>query len=207
MKHILVYAAMASALAMLTSACGGGGGSDTSQPTLPPVAQPLAKYAGAWKTACKFHQRETYTLTTSANATQLSIVDQSDYYDNDDCTGAVVATGVYSQPVANLLYASTVANATVKLQTGETVSDTVDRGTGTATSATLSFSGSGVTSAVVNGKTVWHIVYNGGSTDVHVESVSGASPGGLLIRGGQLYFLTAQANSSTAFDASAPLTH
>lgn len=207
MKHLLLYAALASAAITLT-ACGGGGGQDTSQPTLPPVAQPLAKYEGSWKTACKFHQRETYTLVASSNATQLSILDQSDYYANDDCSGAVVATGVYSQPIAKLLYSSTVANATIKLQSGETVSDTVDRGTGTGSDAALlSFSGSGVTSSVVNGKTVWHIVFNGGSTDVHIESVSGATPGGLLIRGGLLYFLTPQAGSNTAFDASAPLTH
>lgn len=203
MKHILAYAALASAMAVL-SACGGGGG-DTSQSTLPPVAQPFAKYEGNWKTACKFHQRETYTLTTSANATQVSILDQSDYYANEDCTGAVVATGVYSQAIAKLLYSSTLANASVKLQSGETVSDTVDRGTGTGSDATLSFTGSGVTSSVVDGKTVWHIVYNGGSTDVHIASVSNATPGGLLIRGGLLYFLTPQASNSNGFDASAPL--
>ncbi len=203
MKHIWAYAGLASAMAML-SACGGGGGS-ASESTLPPVAQPFAKYEGAWKTACQFHHRETYTLTSSSNATVLSIADQSDYYANDDCTGAVVATGVYSQPIAKLLYSSTLANATIKLQSGDSVTDTVDRGTGTGLDAVLSFSGSGVTPAVVDGQTVWHISYNGGSTDVHTGSVSGASPAGLLIRGGQLYFLTAQANSSSAFDASAPL--
>lgn len=204
MKHILAYAALASSMAML-SACGGG--SSSAEPTLPPVAQPFAKYEGAWKTACQFHHRETYTLVSSNNATQLSIVDQSDYYANDDCTGAVVATGVFSQPIAKLLYASTLANATVKLQTGENITDTVDRGTGTGADAQVSFSGSGVTSSIVNGKTVWHIAYNGGSTDVHVDTVQGASPGGLLLRNGQLYFLIAQANTNTAFDASAPLTH
>ena len=187
------------------SACGGGGG-DTSQATLPPVAQPFAKYEGSWKSACKFHQRETYTLTTSANATQLSVLDQSDYYANEDCTGAVVATGVYSQAIAKLLYSSTLANATIKLQSGENVTDTVDRGTGTGSDATLSFTGSGVTSSVVDGKTVWHIVYNGGATDVHIASVSNATPGGLLIRGGLLYFLTPQPSNSNGFDASAPLT-
>jgi hypothetical protein len=205
MKHILVYAGLASAMSILT-ACGGGG-SGTSESTLPPVALPLAKYEGVWKTACRFHQRETYMLTSASNATQLSIADQSDYYANEDCTGAVVATGVYSQAIAKLLYASTLANATVKLPSGENITDTVDRGTGAGSDATISFSGSGVTSSVVDGKTVWHIIYNGGATDVHVASVSGASPAGLLIRGGQLYFLTAQANSGTAFDASAPLTH
>jgi hypothetical protein len=208
MKHILLVAGLASAMSML-NACGGGGSGTDAQPTLPPVAQPFAKYEGSWKTACQFHHRETYTLATSSNATQLSILDQSDYYANDDCTGAVVATGTYSQAIAKLLYASTLANATVKLQSGENISDTVDRGTsnGSASDALLSFTGSGVTSTVVNGKTVWHIAYNGGSTDVHIESVSGASPAGLLLRNGQLYFLSAQANSSTAFDASAPLVH
>ncbi len=205
MKHILVYAALASTMAMLT-ACGGGSGSG-AESTVPAVAQPFAKYQGAWQAACQFHHRETYTLTSSNNATLLSIVDQSNYYDNDDCTGAVVATGVFSQPIATLLYASTLSNATIKLQSGDNISDTVDRGTGSGSDAQVSFSGSGVTSSVVNGKTVWHIVYTGGSTDVLVDSVSGASPGGLLLRNGQLYFLIAQANSNTAFDASAPLTH
>lgn len=203
MTQILLRAALASALATL-AACGGGGSGSAPQAT--PVTAPFSKYEGNWTTACQFHHHETYTLTSSAGATVLTFSDKSEYFANDDCTGAVVATGVYSQPIATLTYFNTEPNASVKLQTGQTVSNAVDKGTGVGNTAAVSFSGSGVTTETVGGKAAWHIVYNGGSTDVVVQNVQGAAPAGVMLRDGQLYILTAQANTTTGFDASAPLT-
>jgi len=202
MTHNLVRAGLASALALSVTACGGGGGGTPQSTT--PVASPFTKYEGNWVSACQFHHHEVYTMTASSNATVLTFTDKSEYFANDDCTGAVVATGVYSGPIASLSYLTTEPNASVKLQTGENVTNSVDKGNGTAGTAAVSFSGSGVTDTTVGGKPGWHIVYNGGSTDVVVQTVQGATPGGVMLRNGLLYVLTAQPN--TGYDAATPLT-
>lgn len=203
MTHNLVRAGLASALALSVAACGGGGSDGAPQAT--PIASPFAKYVGSWVSACQFHHHEVYTLSTNANATVLTFSDKSEYFSNDDCSGAVVATGVYSAPIATLSYQTTEPNASVALQSGEKVSNAVDKGTGQGSNAAVSFSGSGVSATTVSGKPGWHIVYPGGSTDLVVQTVQGATPGGVMLRNGQLYILVAQANTSTGFDASAPL--
>lgn len=201
MKHVLACVAVASVL----SACGGGGSSAGSVVN-PPTTAPFAKYVGDWQDVCQFHHRETITVATlTASATTATLSDRIDYFDNEDCTGALVATGVYSKPIATLQYVTTENNATVHLQSGQSLVGAVDRGAATASDATVSFSGSGVSSSVVNGKTVWHIVYNGGSTDIQINNVLGANPGGLFLSSGQLYIVTAESGSTNAFDASAPL--
>ena len=101
---------------------------------------------------------------------------------------------------------TTENSATVHLQSGQSLTGAVDRGTATASDATVSFTGSGVSSSVVNGKTVWHIAYNGGGTDIQIINVLGANPGGLFLSSGQLYIVTAEGGSTNTFDASAPLT-
>lgn len=204
MTHNLVRAALASALLLSVAACGGGGSDGAPQAT--PVANPFTKYVGSWVTACQFHHHEVFTLSTNANATVLSFADKSEYFANEDCTGAVVATGVYSAANATLSYQTTEPNASITLQSGEKVSNAVDKGAGAGGAATVTFSGSGVTSTTVSGLPAWHIAYNGGSTNVVVQNVQGATPAGVMLRNGQLYILFAQANTGTGFDASAPLT-
>ncbi len=203
MKHVLACVAAASVL----SACGGGG-SGSSGPVTPPATAPFSKYVGDWKDACQFHHRETVTVAiTTASATTATLSDKIEYFDNADCSGALVATGVYSAPIATLQYVATENNAIVHLQSGLSLTGSVDRGTAVASDATVSFSGSGVSSSVVNGKTVWHIAYSGGGTDIQINNVLGATPGGLFLNGGQLYIVTASAGSNNSFDASAALTH
>lgn len=203
MRLVLACVAAASAL----SACGGGG-TAVGGSVNPPAMAPFAKYVGEWKDVCQFHHRETITVATlTASATTATLSDRIDYYDNADCSGALVATGVYSKPIATLQYVTTENNATVHLQSGQSLTGVVDRGTATASDATVSFSGTGVSSSVVNGKTVWHIAYSGGGTDIQINNVLGATPGGLFLSSGQLYIVTTEASSTSTFDASAPLTH
>jgi hypothetical protein len=202
MKHVLACVAAASVL----SACGGGG-SGASGPVTPPATAPFAKYVGDWKDACQFHHRETVTVAiTAASATTVTLSDRIEYFDNADCSGALVATGVYSAPIATLQYVATENNAIVHLQSGLSLTGAVDRGTAAASDATVSFSGSGVSSSVLNGKTVWHIAYSGGGTDIQINNVLGANPGGLFLNADQLYVVTASAGSNNSFDASAALT-
>lgn len=203
MTHTLVRAGLAAALALGLAACGGSGSDGAPQAT--PVNAPFAKYVGSWSTACQFHSHEVFTLSTNANATVLSFVAKSEYFANDDCSGAVVATGVYSAPIATLTYQTTEPNASVALQSGEKINSAVDKGSSVAGAAAISYSGSGVSATTVSGKPAWHIVYNGGSTDVVVQTAQGATPAGVMLRNGQLYILAAQANTGTGFDASAPL--
>lgn len=202
MKHALACVAAASVL----SACGGGGSSAGSVVN-PPTTAPFAKYVGDWKDVCQFHHRETITVATlTASATTATLSDRIDYFENEDCSGALVATGVFSKPIATLQYVTTENSATVHLQSGQSLTGAVDRGTATASDATVSFTGSGVSSSVVNGKTVWHIAYNGGGTDIQIINVLGANPGGLFLSSGQLYIVSAEGGSTNTFDASAPLT-
>ena len=97
MKHVLACVAAASVL----SACGGG--SSAGSVVNPPTTAPFAKYVGDWKDVCQFHHRETITVATlTASATTATLSDRIDYFENEDCSGALVATGVFSKPIATL---------------------------------------------------------------------------------------------------------
>ena len=201
------YIGACAVLGTVLCACGGGGSnSGTTGPTVAPVSAPLTKYAGAWNDVCQFHHQETVTVIPSSDGSSASLSDQIQYFANQDCTGGVVAIGTYSQPIATLKYSTTVSGASITLQDGTSISATVDTGTATGSNATISFAGSGVTSSVVNGQTVWTITYNGGSTQANISSVSGASPAGLLLLNNQLYILTKNGTGTNSYDASAPLT-
>lgn len=64
----------------------------------------------------------------------------------------------------------------------------------------INFTGSGVTSSIVNGETVWRIAYNGGSTDLTIDDSSGTAQGGLLLLNGELLELSPVNNSATSFN-------
>lgn len=190
------------------AACGGGGDASTSAPT---SAGPLAKYEGVWQpvAGCNSHRRETSTLAASNSGTTLSNTFKVEYFANADCTGAVVATGTYGKPMLTMQHIETVAAATSKLLTGETVTAAVDRVTVTAAVATFSYTGSGVTSTYVSGgKTYTHIVYTNGSTDTQADPVTGTTlEAAVLLRNSELFLLLPIGNSTTSFQATEGLIH
>ena len=199
------------ALTAMLSACGGGGGSagsgNTPLPDPTPVGGPLKKYEGAWLDACDSHSRDSTSITATNGGNTLLMTVKTEFYANAGCTGAVVATGTYPGPAITLTYASTVQNASVKLSSGELVTAAVDVGDAAASGQNIIFTGSGVTSRTVNGRTVWHIEFGQGSTDVQFELATGSSKGGLLLRNGELWTVTPSGTGGTAFNVENRLTH
>jgi hypothetical protein len=191
--------AILTVIAMGISACGGGGGGSDAAATTA-VVGPLTKYEGTWGQGCDSHERTTYNFTASNGGTSLAITEKSEYFDNAGCTGAIVATGTYSRPEIVAQYNKTEANAPVKMLTGQMVTGSVDVVTAEGSGEAINFTGSGVTSSVVNGKTVWHIVYNGGSNDLTVDIKTGSQQGGLLLLNGELLELDLANASATSFN-------
>jgi hypothetical protein len=187
------------------AACGGGGGSDQGIPTQ--VSSALQKYEGVWVRPCAAHNRDTMTLAASNNGATLSFTIKTEYFANVDCTGAVVATGTYAQAATVLQYTGTVKDASVRMPNGEIVTTNVDQGNATATTAPITFTGSGVTSSVVNGKTVWHIQFSQGSTDVQTNLGTGVTSASLALRNGELLVLSVSGNSTNTFNVESRLTH
>lgn len=204
-------AGLATILAVLLSACGGGGGSAGSGtsplPDPTPAGGPLKKYEGVWLDACDSHSRDSTSIVATNGGNTLLMSVKTEFYANTGCTGAVVATGTYPGPAITLAYASTVQNASLKLPSGEIVTAAVDTGDATASGQSIIFTGSGVTSRLVNGKTVWHIEFNQGSTDVQFDLATGTSKGGLLLRNGELWTVTPSGTGGTAFNVENRLTH
>ncbi|MRV75131.1 hypothetical protein GJ700_25785 [Duganella sp. FT92W] len=197
-------------LVLLTAlaACGGGSGGGASGQGLPTqVAGALQKYEGVWIRPCAAHNRDTMTLAASNGGATLSFTIKTEYFANVDCTGAVVATGTYAQAATVLQYTGTVKDASVRMPNGETVTASVDQGNATATTTPITFTGSGVTSSTVNGKTVWHIQFGQGSTDVQTNLGTGVTSASLALRNGELLVLSVSGNSGNTFNVESRLTH
>lgn len=197
-KLIFVGSIAAAVLTACGGGGGGGGGSDAAPTTA--VVGPLTKYEGTWGQGCDSHERDTFTFTASNGGTSLAITEKMEYFANADCTGAIVATGTYAQPEVTAQYTKTEANAPVKMLTGEIVTASVDVVTAVKSGAKVNFTGSGVTSSVVNGETVWHIVFNNNSTDLTVDDVADTAQGALLLLNGELLELSPVNNSATSFN-------
>lgn len=204
MKNVKLIVVSSISVAFL-AACGGGGGSDTK--TAATDVGPLTKYEGTWGQGCDSHERDTFTFTASNGGTSLAITEKMEYFANEDCTGAIVATGTYAKPEIALQYTKTEANAPVKMLTGEIITASVDVGTAVGSGEAIKFTGSGVTSSVVNGETVWHIVFNNGSTDLTVDIKSGTQQGALLLRNGELLELSPINSSATSFNVDSRYIH
>jgi len=188
--------------AMLLSACGGGGSGGSAPATVTPVdtsAGPLSKYAGVWNQGCQNHGIETTTITATNAGSALSMSQKIEYYENVNCTGAIVATGTYTSPVLVAQQVRTEANATVKMLTGETVASSVDVVNATANGAVINFVGSAVSSSVANGKTTWKFVFKDTTITQTIEVSSGSVQGAFMLRNGELFFVQAIGNSTTAF--------
>jgi len=198
------------ALATVLTACGGGGGSAGSGaaplPDPTPSAGPLKKYEGSWIAPCETHSRETTSMVAANNGNTLQLNLKTEFYANVGCTGAIIATATYSGPVITLNFTSTVKNASVKLASGETVTADVDVGGTVAAGQTVTITGTGVTSRIVNGKTVWTFAFSEGPAEAQFEPITGTGTGALTLRNGELWSLTVSGTSSTAFNLENRLT-
>lgn len=196
-------------------ACGGGGsgGSDASasQPSsvspaassssqVSPASAELAKYEGVWRADCLNHMRVTMT-STAIGSTTFSVMRKEEYFDNPDCTGALVATGSYGQLDETVQYTATLANASVKLPTGATVVASVDPATSVLAVASFTFTGSSVKSTYVQGTTYGIITYsNGEYVVIPRPAMNGQTTlGALLLRNDELLALVPIGDSTTSF--------
>lgn len=204
MHHLRLPASLI--LLSALAACGGNdGGIDTAQPVQ--VTGALQKYAGEWKQSCSSHSRESSTLVATGNGAILSFISKIEYFANADCTGGVVATGMYSEPSIVLQYKGTIKDASIKLASGETVAVNVDQGDASATTVPITFAGSGVTSTIVNGKTVWRITFSQGYTEVKGNLGTGTVKAALALRNGELLLLAPLGNTGNSFEVQNHMTH
>ncbi|MEO8118798.1 MAG: hypothetical protein ABI606_05695 [Rhodoferax sp.] len=207
MKHLAVVLSSS-----ILVACGGGGSdAPTSSPsgvslsagsptTASPAIEALVKYEGVWREDCKDHMRLTKTATATSGTT-FSVSTKEEYFDNADCTGALVATGSFSQPDEAVQYSATLVNASVTLLTGETIVSNVDPATSVLAVAPFTFTGSHVTSTYALGTTFARIEYADGSyVIVQRQALNGGTThGALLLRNDELLALVPTGGSTTSF--------
>lgn len=206
MKYLAVFLS-----SMMLVACGGGGSgssdasasppSGVSPSAVSPADAELAKYEGVWRQDCVNHMRLTMT-STATGSTTFSVMKKEDYFDNADCTGALVATGSFGEPDETVQYTATLENASVKLLTGETVVANVDPATSVLAVATFTVTGSGVKSTTLVGTTMFaRIEYaDGGYVVIQRAALSGQTThGALLLRNDELLALVPIGDSTTSF--------
>lgn len=193
-------------------ACGGGGSdapasspsgvspSAGSPAAASPAIEALVKYEGVWREDCKDHRRLTKT-STATGGTTFSVTTKEEYFDNADCTGALVATGGYGQPDESVQYSATLVNASVTLLTGETIVSNVDPATSVLAVAPYTFTGSHVTSTYALGTTFARIEYADDSyVIVQRPALNGqTTQGALLLRNDELLALVPIGSSTTSF--------
>lgn len=213
MKYLAVLMSVA-----VLAACGGGGsgGPDASAsqppasassppvspfPAVSPANAQLAKYEGVWRKECDNHMQLTMTATATTGTT-FSVTRKEEYFNNADCTGALVATGSFGQPDEAVQYTGTLANASVTLQTGEIVIADVEPATAVLAKASFTFEGDGVKSTYdVSGTAFARIEYaDGGYAVVQRAALIGQTThGALLLRNGELLALVPIGDSTSSF--------
>ena len=158
----------------------GSSTSGSSPPAVSPASPELAKYEGAWRENCVDHLRFTKTLIATGSAT-FSVATKEEYFDNADCTGAVVATGSYGVPDENVHY-ETALPASVTLLTGENITADVNPATSVYAEATFSITGSGVKFPQFVGTTMLaRVEYAGGYVIVERPALNGQTTYGALL--------------------------
>jgi len=121
----------------------------------------------------------------ATGSTTFSVATKEEYFDNADCTGALVATGSYNVPDENVQYAANLANASVTLLTGVNITADVNPATSVFAVATFDINGSGVTFKSLVGTTMFvHIDYaDGGYVAITRPALNGQTTyGALLLR-------------------------
>ena len=144
--------------------------------------------------------RFTKTLIATGSAT-FSVATKEEYFDNADCTGAVVATGSYGVPDENVHY-ETALPASVTLLTGENITADVNPATSVYAEATFSITGSGVKSPQLVGTTMYaRVEYaDGGYVIVERPALNGqTTSGALLLRNDELLALVPIAGFTNSF--------
>ena len=144
--------------------------------------------------------RFTKTLIATGSAT-FSVATKEEYFDNADCTGAVVATGSYGVPDENVQYAPALA-ASVTLLTGENITADVNPATSVYAEATFSITGSGVKFPQFVGTTMLaRVEYaDGGYVIVERPALNGqTTSGALLLRNDELLALVPIAGFTNSF--------
>ena len=212
---------LASSLALaILSACGGGSsdapavaatGSNATAttPVVPAVTPegPLSKYVGTWIHKCESDSNETLVLTATNNGITLSGSDKEEYFDNIGCTGAVIATGSSAalQPI-QYISTETNRNATLidrnvddKLKLQATFTGNFD--IVSTVNGTPQYTGSGVTTKLVNGKTEVTITSSNGRSIIHtIDPSPTVRKIALTIRNGELLMCTQLPGAVPSFE-------
>lgn len=202
---------LASSLALaILSACGGGSsdapavaatGSNAtaSTPVVPVVTpstpdSPLSKYVGTWLHKCYYNSNETLVLTATNNGITLSGNDKDEYFDNIGCTGAVIATNTTAAPQP-IQYVSTETNRSATLIDRDLADNLKLQAAFTGNFDIISivdapsqYTGSGVSTKLVNGKTEVTITRSNGVSSIHTidPTTSEVRKIALTIRNGEL---------------------
>jgi hypothetical protein len=200
---------LASSLALaILSACGGGssdapavaatGSNATATTTVVPVVTPstpegpLSKYVGTWVHKCEYDSNETLVLTATNNGITLSGNDKEEYFDNIGCTGAVIATSTTAAPQP-LQYISTETNRSATLIDRNVADNLKLQATFTGNfdiistvNGTPQYTGSGVSTKLVNGKTEVTITRSHGSSTRTIDPTSTERKIAVTIRNGEL---------------------
>jgi len=134
--------------AFFLTACGGGGGGSNAGSN----GANLDKYIGNWG-SCQNGNMGIYAITKAANG-GINVSGGSQFYADDNCTGAIVASGTSTVIINFTLSGSRMFSYPLPPTNTPTtvISDTVNY---TNTSGQMTYSGSGVTHTFVGGQWKW----------------------------------------------------
>lgn len=148
--------ALVGAVVALLAGCGGGGSDDGGSNE--PLVGPLNRYAGTY-TNCEHNERSTLTIT-SISVNSISISERTDYSQESNCTGGIVATDSMSEHATGTFVSTSQALVTGYPAPNSVATYTVDRLSLSIPAYTVSLTGPGV--RIINGQPC--VVYTGGQT-------------------------------------------
>ena len=91
MKQLVLVATLT---ALFLSACGGGDAPPAPSKDAPPAPSKLAAYVGTWVGACQHNVIETIAVTdTPGVKDSITYSATEEYFEQEGCAGAVIATG------------------------------------------------------------------------------------------------------------------
>ena len=178
---------LAIASALVLSGCGGGGGGDSAV-AAPKATPALAKYVGSWQICYPSGAKSTLSMTLSADES-LDYKSVLEYFENNNCTGAVVATRTTNKTI-NITRTS-AQDVSVALPPSTVASNiSTDNVSVSISAGRVSYVGSGVTYDAANN--LWCVKNNTGSSCESDKGIEAASvvTDRMYTNGATLYFIT-----------------
>jgi hypothetical protein len=172
---------------LLLSACGGG--SSTTEAAPPPVPSKLAAYVGNWVGVCRGRSLEYFAITDTAGVKDsITYAVTTDYFAQDACAGAVIATGKYNTNFTAAYTGSADAGVVFTFGSASMMSK-IDLVLSTQPGFTYTVTGANVVHTTSNGMDTWCIGDGYCTTGQGTVAAQASVNGGLYYSANKMYVL------------------